>query len=130
MTESFESTYNRIVAEIESKIASINGKDRFSKLRSYYTSWKLPRHAQSETLNLLCCEILNAQHDTSYDLSATRDLWSITIPEIDQQQVLDRLDYGNHIIHRFLTSTKRIFNQNVGLEYKFRFHAQIFGTNK
>ena len=73
--------------EIDAKLASINGPDRLSRLRSYYFTWRLPQHPTTDQLHELVCFIAEARSNIqpSSDLSPLDALFSMSVAADDSQ---------------------------------------------
>lgn len=90
LTSHFEdanSYFEDVGAQIDSRLALMNEPNRISRLWSYYHTWRLPRHPESDRLHTLVCCIAHARNDLDFDtdLSALDALFSMSVSECDTQ---------------------------------------------
>ncbi|GAB5516931.1 MAG: hypothetical protein Rhob2KO_46560 [Rhodopirellula baltica] len=74
-----------VLNDINEKLNSIEGPDRLARLRSYYFTWRLPEHPESETLHDLVCRIVDARENllVPYDISQLLGLFTVSASDSD-----------------------------------------------
>ena len=75
-----------VLTEIDRQLASFSGPSRLERLRSYYSTWRLPFHPASDELHALVCRISDRRANARqpYNMSELDALFTLTVPVADE----------------------------------------------